>query len=41
MPLGGWWHRLAAASLALSAEDIAAIDRLHPPPRRKTPLAMI
>lgn len=34
-------ENLAAASLALSAEDIATIDRLHPPPRRKTPLAMI
>lgn len=32
---------LAAASLHLGAEDLAEIDRLHPPPRRKKPLAMI
>jgi diketogulonate reductase-like aldo/keto reductase len=32
---------LAAAELHLSAEDMAQIDRLHPPPRRKKPLAMI
>ena len=32
---------LAAAELRLSAEDLAEIDRLHPPPRRKKPLAMI
>ncbi|MDR6537075.1 aldo/keto reductase [Variovorax soli] len=32
---------LAAAALRLSAEDLAEIDRLHPPPRRKKPLAMI
>ena len=34
-------ENLAAASIVLSPGDIAAIDRLHPPPRRKTPLAMI
>lgn len=34
-------ENLAAASIVLSPEDIAAIDRLHPPPGRKTPLAMI
>jgi diketogulonate reductase-like aldo/keto reductase len=32
---------LAAAGLQLRAEDLAEIDRLHPPPRRKKPLAMI
>jgi diketogulonate reductase-like aldo/keto reductase len=32
---------LAAADLRLSADDLAEIDRLHPPPRRKQPLAMI
>jgi diketogulonate reductase-like aldo/keto reductase len=32
---------LAAADLQLSAETLAEIDRLHPPPRRKKPLAMI
>lgn len=32
---------LAAADLQLGAEDLAEIDRLHPPPRRKRPLAMI
>jgi diketogulonate reductase-like aldo/keto reductase len=32
---------LAAAELRLRAEDLAEIDRLHPPPRRKKPLAMI
>jgi diketogulonate reductase-like aldo/keto reductase len=30
-----------AADLALSAEDLAAIDRDFPPPKRKAPLAMI
>ena len=34
-------ENLAAAELQLSAEDLAEIDRLHPPPRRKRPLAMI
>jgi diketogulonate reductase-like aldo/keto reductase len=34
-------ENLAAADLQLSADDLAEIDRLHPPPRRKTPLAMI
>jgi len=32
---------LAAASLKLGPDLLAAIDRLHPPPRRKSPLAMI
>ncbi len=32
---------LAAAELHLSPEDLAAIDRLHPPPTRKQPLAML
>ncbi|NDZ15679.1 aldo/keto reductase [Variovorax sp. WS11] len=32
---------LAAAELRLSAEDLAEIDRLHPPPRGKKALAMI
>jgi diketogulonate reductase-like aldo/keto reductase len=32
---------LAAAELRLEAEALAEIDRLLPPPRRKTPLAMI
>ncbi|MBT2323631.1 aldo/keto reductase [Variovorax paradoxus] len=32
---------LAAADLQLSVEDLAEIDRLHPPPRRRKPLAMI
>lgn len=31
---------LAAASLRLDADDLAAIDRAHPPPARKRPLAM-
>lgn len=31
----------AAAGLTLSPEDLAAIDRAFPPPRRKQPLAMI
>ncbi len=34
-------ENLAAADLQLSADDLAEIDRLHPPPRRKKPLAMI
>ena len=32
---------LAAAGMALSPDVLAAIDRLHPAPRRKKPLAMI
>jgi diketogulonate reductase-like aldo/keto reductase len=32
---------LAAADLVLDAEVLAELDRLHPPPRRKGPLAMI
>lgn len=32
---------LAAADLVLSAEELAEIDRLHPPPKRKGPLSMI
>nr|WP_301334665.1 aldo/keto reductase [Variovorax dokdonensis] len=32
---------LAAASLVLGDDVLAQIDRLHPPPRRKGPLAMI
>jgi diketogulonate reductase-like aldo/keto reductase len=31
---------LAATTLALDPEDLAAIDRVFPPPRRKQPLAM-
>ncbi|MBB3177546.1 aldo/keto reductase [Variovorax sp. Sphag1AA] len=34
-------ENIAAADLVLSAETLAEIDRLHPPPRRKRPLAMI
>ncbi|WP_218508466.1 aldo/keto reductase [Variovorax sp. dw_308] len=34
-------ENLAAAELTLEPEEIAAIDRLYPPPRRKAPLAMI
>ena len=34
-------ENLAAADLELSPDDLAEIDRLHPPPRRKHPLAMI
>jgi len=34
-------ENLAAAALKLAPETLAAIDRLHPPPRRKGPLAMI
>jgi len=30
----------AAAQIALNADDLAALDRLHPAPRRKRPLAM-
>jgi diketogulonate reductase-like aldo/keto reductase len=33
-------ENLAAATLTLSAEDRAALDRAFPPPRRKRPLAM-
>ncbi len=32
---------LAAADLVLDAATLAELDHLHPPPRRKTPLAMI
>lgn len=32
---------LAAADLVLSPQDLADIDRLHPPPTRKRPLAMV
>ena len=32
---------LAAASIALSAADIAEIDRAYPPPRRAAPLSML
>jgi diketogulonate reductase-like aldo/keto reductase len=31
----------AARALQLTAEDLAEIDRLHPPPGRKTPLEML
>ncbi|HSV59482.1 MAG TPA: aldo/keto reductase [Variovorax sp.] len=34
-------ENLAAAQLQLSPETLAEIDRLHPPPARKRPLAMI
>jgi len=34
-------ENLAAADLQLDAATLAELDRLHPPPRRKTPLAMI
>jgi len=34
-------ENLAAGELQLGPELLAAIDSLHPPPRRKTPLAMI
>ena len=34
-------ENLAAAAIELDAALLAEIDRLHPPPRRKTPLAMI
>jgi len=34
-------ENLAAADLRLEAATLAELDRLHPPPRRKTPLAMI
>ena len=34
-------ENFAAADLALSAETLAEISRLHPPPGRKKPLAMI
>jgi diketogulonate reductase-like aldo/keto reductase len=34
-------ENLAAAELKLDPETLAAIDRLHPPPRRKKALAMI
>ncbi|MGJ7609328.1 MULTISPECIES: aldo/keto reductase [unclassified Variovorax] len=34
-------ENLAAAELQLDAATLAELDRLHPPPRRKTPLAMI
>jgi len=34
-------ENLAAAALELDAATLEEIDRLHPPPRRKAPLAMI
>jgi diketogulonate reductase-like aldo/keto reductase len=34
-------ENLAAASLKLDAATLAELERLYPPPRRKTPLAMI
>lgn len=34
-------ENLAAANLELSSDVLAEIDRLHPPPKRKKPLAMI
>lgn len=34
-------ENLAAAALKLDAATLAELDRLHPPPRRKTALAMI
>jgi len=34
-------ENLGAVSLALTAEDLARIDRAHPPPAHKRPLAMI
>lgn len=34
-------ENLAAADLKLDAATLAELDRLHPPPKRKTPLAMI
>jgi diketogulonate reductase-like aldo/keto reductase len=34
-------ENLAAADLKLDAATLAELDRLHPPPRRKTPLGMI
>ncbi|MDM0008434.1 aldo/keto reductase [Variovorax sp. J22G73] len=34
-------ENLAAAELKLDAATLEALDRLHPPPRRKRPLAMI
>ena len=33
-------HNMAAANLALDADDLAQLDRLFPPPQRKAPLAM-
>ncbi len=34
-------ENLAAASLRLSADDLAQVDRAFPPPRRKQPLAIV
>lgn len=34
-------ENFAAAALKLDAATLAELDRLHPPPKRKTPLAMI
>jgi diketogulonate reductase-like aldo/keto reductase len=34
-------ENLAAAELRLAPGDLAELDRLYPPPRRKSPLAMI
>lgn len=34
-------ENFSAASLALSADDLAAIDRVFPPPKRKTSLAIV
>ncbi len=33
-------ENFAATALRLTADDLAQIDRAHPPPRRKQPLAM-
>jgi diketogulonate reductase-like aldo/keto reductase len=34
-------ENLVATELVLDAATLAELDRLHPPPRRKTALAMI
>jgi diketogulonate reductase-like aldo/keto reductase len=34
-------ENLAAAGLKLGPADLAALDKLFPPPQRKTPLAMV
>jgi aryl-alcohol dehydrogenase-like predicted oxidoreductase len=33
-------ENLAAAEIALSAAEVAELERRFPPPRRKSPLAM-
>ena len=40
-PAGACARQRAALDIQLSADDLAELDRLFPPPRRKQPLEMI